>query len=207
VIISKYGVQLIRLTEDKIELVRQWRNHEKIKAVMDFQDYISPEMQKLWFDKINNHHHFYFIISYKGEEIGLIHTADINYTTKTAWSGLFIANQDYINSTVPIVASLTMLDFFMSENNIIDTLYAKVMNINEKALGYNLNLGFEIEDENSSDKYKIIALHSKKYMAKSKSLKKVFQRWYSDFVDLNFDNMNFEDAQEFMKKIKNQSNS
>lgn len=198
--ISKYGVSLERLTENKIELVRQWRNHEKIRAVMDFKDYISPEMQKLWFEKINNHHHFYFIISYNNKDIGLIHTADINYVKKTAWSGLFIAEEEYINSTVPIAASLAMLDFFM-DNKIIEKVYAKVMNNNKKALLYNLQLGFDIEDEESSEKFTIISLTSKNYNNKAKSIKKLFNKWFKGNVQVDFTEMNFDGADIFKNKF------
>ena len=35
--ITDYGVKLVQLTEDKIELVRQWRNSDKIKKYMEYR--------------------------------------------------------------------------------------------------------------------------------------------------------------------------
>ena len=46
---EKYGVKLERLTADKIELVRNWRNDPKISQYMEFRDHITAEMQKKWF--------------------------------------------------------------------------------------------------------------------------------------------------------------
>ena len=61
--LTDYGVKLVQLTEDKIELVRQWRNSDKIKKYMEYRDYISPEMQQKWFNKISNTtNDFFFII-------------------------------------------------------------------------------------------------------------------------------------------------
>ena len=39
---EKYGITLKRLTVDKIELVRNWRNDPKISQYMEFRDYITP---------------------------------------------------------------------------------------------------------------------------------------------------------------------
>ena len=78
--ISNYDVSLELLTENKIEMVRQWRNDPKIQQYMEYRETITPEMQKKWFDKLNNgKDNFYFIIQYKGEDIGLINVKDIAY--------------------------------------------------------------------------------------------------------------------------------
>ena len=49
---KRYDIILERLTLDKIELVRNWRNDPKISQYMDFKEYISPEMQLNWFIKL-----------------------------------------------------------------------------------------------------------------------------------------------------------
>ena len=60
--ISKYDVDLHRLTKDKIEEVRQWRNDPKISQFMEYRDYITPEMQDAWFKRIDNDRNYYYII-------------------------------------------------------------------------------------------------------------------------------------------------
>ena len=47
--LEKYGICLEKLTHDKIELVRRWRNHPKIRRYMEFREEITPEMQEKWF--------------------------------------------------------------------------------------------------------------------------------------------------------------
>ena len=109
--ISGYGVTLRRLTEDKIEMVRNWRNDPKIQQYMEFRDYITPEMQKKWFERINNDNNYYFIIVYKDKEIGLINIRDIDYETKDGEPGIFIYDDEYLNTDVPMRASFCMADF------------------------------------------------------------------------------------------------
>ena len=52
--IKKYGVTLEKLTHQKIEIVRQWRNDPKIDKYMEFHEEITPQMQENWFNRINN---------------------------------------------------------------------------------------------------------------------------------------------------------
>jgi hypothetical protein len=55
---EKYGVKLERLTADKIELVRNWRNDPKISQYMEFRDHITAEMQKKWFASVDNENNY-----------------------------------------------------------------------------------------------------------------------------------------------------
>lgn len=80
IIIRDYGVELHQLTEDKIELVRNWRNSDKISRYMEYREYITIEMQKQWFTKINqSDNQFYFIIMVDGKEIGLINIKNVDW--------------------------------------------------------------------------------------------------------------------------------
>lgn len=78
--INDYGVKLIQFTEDKIELVRHWRNSYKIRKYMEYRDYITPEMQKQWFEKISSTtNDFFFLIVVNDVEVGLINIKDIDW--------------------------------------------------------------------------------------------------------------------------------
>jgi len=65
-VLSNYDITLVRLTYDQLELVRNWRNDPKISQYMEFRDYITPEMQIKWFNKVNNRNNYYFVIEYRG---------------------------------------------------------------------------------------------------------------------------------------------
>ena len=81
--LTGYGVTLRRLSHDRIEMVRNWRNDPKISQYMLTQDYISPEMQEKWFQKVSQSEtEFYFIVEYQNKPIGLICIRGINYEKK-----------------------------------------------------------------------------------------------------------------------------
>ena len=74
---------LRRITEDDIELVRQWRNSDDVKQFMEFREYIDEEMQRDWFRQINNKTNLYFIIYAHREPIGMIYGANLNWKEKS----------------------------------------------------------------------------------------------------------------------------
>lgn len=142
--ITKYGVTLKRLTEDKIELVRNWRNDPKIARFMEYRDHITPEMQTQWFKKINNDNNYYFIIEFEEKEIGLINIRDIDYKKKEGEGGIFIYNDDYLNSTVGFQASLCLYDFAFDELG-LDRIIAHIMKDNKRAVQYNKIQGLKLQ--------------------------------------------------------------
>lgn len=139
--ISKYDITLTRLTEDKLEMVRNWRNDPKISQYMEFKDYITPEMQINWFHKINNDNNYYFIIEFDGKEIGLSNLRDIDYKKGVGEGGIFIYDDDYLNSTVSFQAILCLNDFGF-ENLNLKQMLAHIRQDNKRAIKYNLILGY-----------------------------------------------------------------
>jgi hypothetical protein len=144
---KKYGITLSRVTEDDIELIRQWRNHPDIMNTMQFREVISPEMQKKWFDSINNINNFYYIINYKNEKIGLINNKNTDWKARTSESGIFIWNENH--DFAPLLASLLLCEigFFVFQGG---DSYVQTLRINTKAIEYNRMLGYELFEDNSS---------------------------------------------------------
>lgn len=142
--ISKYGVTLSRLTEDKLEMVRNWRNDPKISQYMEYRDYITPEMQAAWFKKIDNDNNYYFIIEYEGKEIGLINIRDIDYDKMEGEGGIFIYDDEYLNSTVGFQTSLCLHDFAFDDLK-LDRIIIHVMRDNKRAIRYNKMEGFVLQ--------------------------------------------------------------
>ena len=141
--ISGYGVTLRRLTEDKIEMVRNWRNDPKIQQYMEFRDYITPEMQKKWFESIDNDNNFYFIIIYEGKEIGLINIKNVDYDKMDGEPGIFIYEDEYLNTDVPMRASFCLGDFVWNTLK-LKSEYIHVLKSNERAIKNNLFFGFKL---------------------------------------------------------------
>lgn len=149
-LLNGYGVNLKRLTHDKIELVRNWRNDPKIQQTMFFQSYITPEMQEKWFSRINNENNYYFIVEYKDEEIGLINIKDIDYEEKTGETGVFIYEDKYLGTDISYRAHLVMFDYIF-ESLRLDKTYAHIRTDNNIAIRFSVFLGAFKSECNSSD--------------------------------------------------------
>ncbi len=141
-ILSRYGVKLIKLEQEHIELLRTWRNADKISRFMEFREHITPEMQQRWFDGLSPERDFYFMIEYRGSLVGMIHTSDIDWNKGNGDAGLFIYEDRYISTYTPVLASLCMVDMFFGVLK-LERLYAKVMMNNPVAESYNRKLGFK----------------------------------------------------------------
>lgn len=139
--IGRYGIVLKKLERKHLELLRQWRNDPKISRHMFQQARITPAMQLRWFNTINNPQNFFFIIHVKNKPVGLINLSSVDYEKKTAFSGLFIYDDDCVGTDVPVRASLTLLDVFFLLFG-IETVFAKVRSDNPVAHRYNTALGF-----------------------------------------------------------------
>jgi len=163
--LEKYGVVLKRLTHDKIELVRNWRNDPKIVQYMEFRDYISTEMQEKWFSKMDSDHHFYFIIEYDKKEIGLINIRDIDYIQKTGESGIFISDNDYLNSDVSFRSVLCIFDYFFETLN-LEKVIAHILKDNKRAIQFNTMLGFELQANQENINNQLYFLEKEKYFIK-----------------------------------------
>lgn len=174
--IQKYGVTLKRITEDDIELLRQWRNSEHVNRYMEYREHITPEMQQKWFQSINNYNNFYYLIIHKDEYVGLINEKNIDREGDgTSESGLFIANEKYKKTHIPLLASLILLEinFYILGGNIS---YIRTLRENKEAITYNKSLGYllcEGQEDVQNQKY---YLSPERFEAKTAKIRKAASR-------------------------------
>ena len=131
-------VRLDQLTAKDCEMVRQWRNAEHIRQHMFYQEVITPEAQKSWFDSLRPEADFYYVIT-ADKPIGLIHVKDLQNGIGNA--GLFIHDQSYWGTPFPVLASMTLLTAFFSRSD-VHTMVASVRPENLLSKEYNEQLGF-----------------------------------------------------------------
>lgn len=166
-VLQKYGVTLRKLTHDKIELVRQWRVHPKISQYMEHQDEITPEQQEIWFRKIDTSgRDFYFIIEVDGNEIGLINVKDVDFEKKSGETGIFIWDDNCLNSDYGIRSTLCLHDFAFNVLG-LETLHGHTLSSNRRANRLNKALGYVVLPNQDEEENKIVLLSKKDYFAKS----------------------------------------
>ncbi|MBN2680967.1 MAG: GNAT family N-acetyltransferase [Bacteroidales bacterium] len=167
--IRKYGITIIRLKEEHLEIVRKWRNDEEICRYMEFRDYITPEMQKDWFKSVNNIYNSYYVIEYERKLIGLINEKNIDFEKKTAEAGLLIGEKEYLNSPAPLLASLCLLEVGF---NIAggEKCFIKVHKDNKNAIEYNKSMGFVLHSENKTTGFNKYVLDRQNYKQKAEKV-------------------------------------
>lgn len=173
--IVRYGIRLEKLNTKTAELVRQWRNDAKIKQHMFYTADISEEQQQQWFNSIDNADNFYFVIYTDNRPIGLINISDINWRSGTAQTGLFIYDDKYIGSDIPVRASLAMLDVFFLLLD-LKKVHAKVKGDNRAAHAYNTSLGFTQTDKVEEGKGYLYELSKAAYMQQAQKLREAVMK-------------------------------
>ncbi len=189
-ILHKYGVTLYRLTKNDIELVRKKRNSAFVRKYMLYRGNITAEMQRKWFDSINNDNNVFFIIKHGKKKIGLTNSSNINWKKKSAEGGIFLWDQDYINTPIPLIASLLSFELFFS---LLKIKYCciKVLKDNERAIKFNEMFGFKrISDKPEADHYDY-RLSSADYRKKTAGTLSFIQKLSGDHLPLNESDMNF----------------
>lgn len=140
-IIENYGIRLKKIAEHDIENIRQWRNNPEISKYMEFRENITPKMQKIWYDKVNNENNYYFIVEKNEIECGLINIKDICFTSKTGEAGVFYL-PEHTGTVLPFQALLILLDFAF-EHLFLDIVIAHILSDNKRAIRYNERFGFK----------------------------------------------------------------
>ncbi|GIV33406.1 MAG: hypothetical protein KatS3mg031_0941 [Chitinophagales bacterium] len=186
-VIKRYGIRLIRLREADIETVRQWRNAPHIRNFMEYREYITPAMQQKWFRSLDAVRDFYFIIEYRDKPVGLIHTSGICWESGTGHSGLFIWEKHLQGSPVPVLASLSMVDFFFLSCR-LHRLYAKIMKANKVAIKYNQRLGFRPIPDDSESNFQQYVLEKDHYLQASAPLHAMARAFGNEKPELHIEN-------------------
>lgn len=167
-ILEQYGVKLVRLQEEDIELVRNWRNQSDIINYMEYRNYISAEQQKEWFKSVNNKYNYYFIIVFRNKKIGLINAKNYDAANGFGEGGIFIGDSKYIGSFAAVYSTLCLLNFVFLELNLTKSR-ARILKNNKRAIEYNKLIGYKLlpgQEHVENQLYELTADDYKKYAGK-----------------------------------------
>ncbi|MBV6483716.1 MAG: hypothetical protein KFKLKKLM_00168 [Flavobacteriales bacterium] len=189
-IIKKYNIELHRLDITDLELLRQKRNSHNIRERMVYQEIISEKQQLDWFKSIDNIHNLYLIIHYQGKKIGVINGKNANFEAKTSEGGIFIWDEEYLNSIVPALCSIIMHDynFYVCE---FEKTFIKVLKNNAAAITFNKLFGYEILDENTTDNFYNCVLTRERYIERINKYRKSITNLFYDEGVLEIENFSF----------------
>ena len=149
-ILAQYDVRLIRVQAADLGLILKWRNNDWVRKNMFVQDVLQEKDQLAWFDSINNASNYYFIIEYLGEKVGLIHAKNFSEEEGIGEGGIFIGENEYLETWASVMASICFLNFIFSKLEINRSI-VRVQAQNKSAISYNLQLGYKIEFEDVNE--------------------------------------------------------
>ncbi len=172
-ILEQYGVKLIRLQEEEIELVRHWRNQSDIANYMEYRNYITEEAQKKWFKSVNNKYNYYFIIHFENKKVGLINAKNYDPVTGFGEGGIFIWDNEYINSFAAPFSSLCLLNFMFLKVTFSHRSRIRILKNNERAIQYNKLLGYKLLLGQEGVDNQLYELDVKDYLIHGSKLNKV----------------------------------
>jgi RimJ/RimL family protein N-acetyltransferase len=171
-ILTKGSFRFLKLMPEDLELVRQWRNSPGISQYMEYRGHITPEMQQEWYKSINNYLNLYIVIEHDFRKIGIINAKNINWEESSLEGGIFFWDEEVQNTPVPAITSLLFAELMIRIMRL--KIYAHIMKSNDRAIRYNIQLGFELCEGQENVENQQYVLTPENYLEKSAKLRKAF---------------------------------
>jgi len=181
-ILRKFGIQLHSLEHKDIQLTRTWRNADFVRKNMIFDREITSEMQEVWYNNLQKTD-VYLVINHQSSQIGVIHVKNIDWHTRTGEAGIFIGEQEYLNSYIPMLAVICLMDVFFNEFS-FNGLKAKVKKGNKEALDFNYSLGYSLVHE--AEEHYLLGVTNESYATARTNLSKVLNSFNKEIVNHTF---------------------
>ncbi|MFZ9888634.1 MAG: GNAT family N-acetyltransferase [Myxococcota bacterium] len=152
--LNRYHLRLRRVAERDIEVIRQGRNMEHVRGQHVHQELITEAQQARWFASIQNERNYFFVIERAADRVGLVYVKDFTAAMDTSGCGVFLWDTESLGSRVPLLAVLTVLDFFFGELGGGGT-ESVVLRSNRAAMRMNEFFGFAFEEGPSPELVRI----------------------------------------------------
>jgi len=138
-------IELVGLTEEDIELVREWRNSPEVSQYMYTEDIITKEQQEKWFRKTQQEERSkYWMIKYDGNKIGVANIADIDRRNSKCYWGFYLGNTSIRGKGIGAKVEYNVLKFVFEEMH-LNKLCGEVFSFNEKVVKMHEKFGFRRE--------------------------------------------------------------
>ncbi len=175
--ISAYGIELVLLTGDDIEKVRQWRNHPDVARYMFSQDYITTEQQKAWFEKTaqsDNSRHYLIIQSGQKEGVASVSANGALDGADELEAAIYFAPESRLRGNLFAFAPALALNDACFSLPACNRLLARVKQENTAAIRFNNAMGYQIEKNEGKVVYMVMTLAD--YDQGARKIKALLQR-------------------------------
>lgn len=144
-IIKGYGVTLQTMTSADAEQIRLWRNSASLNRVMYNTRIISAEEQQQWYSSLDLTKNAHFMVVYDHLSIGFCSLKNINQDDHSAEVGVFIALEEYQNSTIGLSMLFCLMDFGYLQFGLTH-YYGHVLKQNPNAIAVYKSIGAVLEE-------------------------------------------------------------
>lgn len=173
--VEAYGIILEPITEADLETVRRWRNAEHVKMHMQYREYITEAMQQSWFKALDKSCNYYFMIQKESEKVGVVNLKDIDWTHQTAEAGIFIGEENYLNTLVPVLATVSIMEYAFEVLR-LKSLKAKIASGNLKAVLFNESIGYQKLEEPAGEGFDYYSTNEPAFREATKTIRNTLNK-------------------------------
>lgn len=138
-------IKLRPITNEDLEMVRNWRNSPEVSQYMYTEKHISAEEQIAWFNRISNDPDCkYWIIEYEGKSLGLVSITEISKIFDSCFWAFYLGDSSVRGAGIGAKVEYNVLTY------VFDTLHlnkirCEVLTSNEKVIQMHEKFGFRRE--------------------------------------------------------------
>ncbi|HOU98298.1 MAG TPA: UDP-4-amino-4,6-dideoxy-N-acetyl-beta-L-altrosamine N-acetyltransferase [Bacteroidales bacterium] len=138
-------IKLQELTEQHLELVRNWRNSIEVSQYMYTDEIISKEQQIAWFKKVSSNPSYkYWIISYNEKYLGVANLYDINKNLSSCYWAFYLGDTSIRGAGIGAKVEFNVLKYVFEELN-LNKLRCEVFVFNDMVIKMHEKFGFRRE--------------------------------------------------------------
>jgi len=130
------------LMEEDLETLRKWRMKSEVTKYLYTDPILTIEDQKKWYEELQTKFDAYWILNFKGVDVGYATLRDIK--NKSADPGVFIAETEYRRKGIAKSALISIQEFAFGPLD-LHKLYGPILSENYGALLFYLKNGWKIE--------------------------------------------------------------
>lgn len=113
VAIHQFGLRLHQIRDADAEVVRQGRNQPFVRERHFYEEIITPEQHRRWYEGICQTRDYYLVVSKDEIPLGLLYLRDITPHMHTGQLGIFFWDENFLRTRHPMLAIISFLDFFL----------------------------------------------------------------------------------------------
>jgi UDP-4-amino-4,6-dideoxy-N-acetyl-beta-L-altrosamine N-acetyltransferase len=138
-------ILLKEITEDDIELVRQWRNLPEVSEYMYTSGEITAEQQRAWYEKVvADPTQKVWIIEYEGKKLGVASLYNIKHSFKSAYWAFYLGDSSVRGAGIGGKVEYNVCRYVFEELG-LNKLLCEVFTWNEAVIRMHEKFGFRRE--------------------------------------------------------------